>query len=154
MGDGPERARLEELARSLGLGDMVSFAGFVSTAELFGYYHLCEVFIMPSYEAEAGDFEGYGRVYLEANALGKPVVGARSGGVGDAVLDGETGVLVPPQDAEAIAQAVIKLFQHREWAVELGLNGRKRVEMELSSEAIANRVLGVMQDVIGGGVNG
>ena len=76
--------------------------------------------------------EGFGIVYLEANACGKPVLGGRSGGVEDAIIDGVTGLLVDPLDVNEVAQALIKLLTDSAYAEDLGKNGRRRVEEELN----------------------
>lgn len=98
-GDGPYRAELEDLASSLGVQGHVVFAGKVPDADLPDIYSLCDLFVLPSREQpESCDAERFGMVFLEANASGKPVVAGKSGGVGDAVLDGETGLLVEPRN--------------------------------------------------------
>ena len=76
------------------------------------------------------DVEGFGIVYLEANLMGKPVIGSRAGGVPDAVKDGETGLLVNPGDPAAIADAVVKLMDDPTLCALLGQAGRKRVMEE------------------------
>ena len=146
VGRGPEDDNLRKLAQTLGILDRVVFAGFVSNEEIPLYYNVCQVFIMPSYEIkEEGDVEGFGIVFLEANACGKPVIGGRSGGVVDAVVDGETGLLVDPLNTEEISVALVKLLTDESLAERLGQRGRKRVEKELSWEKVTERILGVMK---------
>ncbi|MCK4262075.1 glycosyltransferase, partial [bacterium] len=146
VGRGPEDDNLRKLAQTLGILDRVVFAGFVSNEEIPLYYNVCQVFIMPSYEIkEEGDVEGFGIVFLEANACGKPVIGGRSGGVVDAVVDGETGLLVDPLNTEEISVALVKLLYDESLAERLGQRGRKRVEKELSWEKVTERILGVMK---------
>ena len=109
--------------------------------ELSKYYRACDVFIMPSREIpERGDAEGFGIVYLEANACGKPVIGGRSGGVPSAILDGVTGLLVNPLSTEEISGSLRKLLLNNELAKKLGANGRMRVEEELNWDIIANKI--------------
>ncbi|MDA2932747.1 glycosyltransferase family 4 protein [Acidobacteria bacterium AH-259-D05] len=122
VGDGPERARLEKLAHKLGLTSHVRFVGQVP--DTLPYYRLCDVFIMVSRSIpQKGDFEGFGLVFLEANACGKPVIGGQAGGVPDAIKDEQTGLLVNPQSPHEIASALIRLMSNRSFAAQLGANG-------------------------------
>jgi len=133
VGVGPEERNLRRLVSEVGVEDCVAFLNAVPDEELLHLYNLSDVFIMVSREIEdEGQVEGFGIVYLEANACGKPVIGGRSGGVEDAILNGATGLLVEPLDSGEIAQAIIKLFTDPDYAEELGKNGRRRVEEELN----------------------
>jgi len=89
------------------------------------WYNASDIFIMPSRNI-AGDFEGFGIVYLEANLAGKPVIAGRSGGVGDAVVDNLNGLLVDPLDTGQIASAIINLAKNPELRQKLGGEGRER----------------------------
>jgi phosphatidylinositol alpha-1,6-mannosyltransferase len=92
---------------------------------------------MPSrYIAAEGDVEGFGIVYMEASSCGKPVIGGNSGGVVEAVLDGETGLIVDPSSAEAIAQAVIRLRENPALAERLAETGYKRAKEQFRYGAI------------------
>jgi phosphatidylinositol alpha-1,6-mannosyltransferase len=110
VGEGEDRARLEALARDLGVAGLVAFAGAVQADELSDYYALCDVFIMPNRRMPDGDTEGFGLVFLEANACRRPVIGGRDGGVVDAVVDGETGLLVDGADPAAVRGALLRLL--------------------------------------------
>ena len=103
VGDGPDRARLAALSGALGVRAHVRFLAHVAH-DLVDYYNACDLFVLPARE-EPGDIEGFGLVFLEASACQKPVIGARAGGVVDAIEDGVTGLLVPPDDGEALAHA-------------------------------------------------
>jgi phosphatidylinositol alpha-1,6-mannosyltransferase len=145
VGDGPCRRDLEAQARELGVAERVVFAGQVCDAELPDYYALSDVFIMASREqVEDCTVEGFGIVYLEANACGKPVIGGRSGGVPDAVQDGETGLLVDPRSPEKIARALISLLSDRTRAARMGRVGRARVVQEFSWSRMAEQVYHVL----------
>lgn len=126
VGTGPDRDRLEALANDLGVRDRVQFAGAVNHDRLPLYYSAATLFAMPARTAPP-DVEGFGLVFLEANACGTPVIGARAGGVPDAVRDGETGLLVPPDAPDALAEAALGLLTSPERVAALGQQGRRRV---------------------------
>lgn len=131
VGRGNDRPRLEKLAASLGIGHRVHFAGFVPDKDLPLYYNACHVFALVSRQTRSGgNVEGFGIVFLEANACGKPVIGGRSGGMADAIADRETGLLVDPTSLEAICQALHCLLTDQALAQRLGENGRRRVSQE------------------------
>jgi len=131
-GRGPEEERLRALARALGIADQVLFVGHVPDDELPYLYAACDVFVMPSRAlAQRDGVEGFGIVFLEAGACGKPVIGGRSGGIADAVIDGVTGLLINPTDADDLADALIRLLGNPAQAARLGAQGRQRaVELE------------------------
>jgi phosphatidylinositol alpha-1,6-mannosyltransferase len=146
-GRGNDEARLRRLVAEKGVEGEVVFAGFVPNEERGAFYDACDVYVMPSREIpDKGDIEGFGMTYLEANAFGKPVIGGKSGGVSEAVIDGVTGLLVDPCDVEAIAAACIRLLRNSELAGRLGMQGRERVEKEFSWDVIC----GELADVLGG----
>lgn len=127
VGGGPDEPRLRALAQSLGIADHVRWAGSIPNAEAVDYYYASEVFAMPNRRMPNGDIEGFGLVFLEANACGKPVIGGRSGGAVDAVEDGQTGYLVDPESPNDVAARLITLLESREQASEMGAAGRERV---------------------------
>ena len=127
VGEGNRRAELETLVRKKGLERNVIFAGEMPPEELVFFYNACDIFIMvPCYMRGAGDVEGFGIVFLEANACGKPVIAGNSGGVPEAVIDGRTGLLVDPEDVGQIRDAVLRLLMDERYAGELGKNGLRR----------------------------
>jgi glycosyltransferase involved in cell wall biosynthesis len=99
-GDGPDRGSLEALSTELGLGHRVHFSGRLAPAEVRRYMKGAALFVLPSRH------EPFGIVNLEAMATGTPVVATRVGGVPEFIMDGETGLLVEPDDATAMAQAI------------------------------------------------
>ncbi|MEA5448119.1 glycosyltransferase [Leptolyngbya sp. CCNP1308] len=105
VGKGSDRPRVEALIDSLGLKNYVTLAGFVSDQEICDYYNLCDVFAMPS------KGEGFGIVYLEALACGKPVMGGNQDGAIDALCHGELGILVDPDNVDEIAYVLIEILQ-------------------------------------------
>ena len=137
-GKGPMQDKLVALVENLKLQDSVTFAGFVPDDDLTAYYQACDVFVMISRELrESGDIEGFGIVYLEANLQGKPVVAGRSGGVPDAVIHEETGLLVDPVDPQETALAIIRLLEDPFYARSLGENGRRRVLRDFTTNKAA-----------------
>lgn len=139
VGDGPERPRLEALARSRGLGDRVLFRGKVSDAELQRVYRDADVLVLPSVVDARGDTEGLGVVLLEAMNYGVPVIASRIGGIVDIVADGESGVLVPPGDAGALAAALERVLGDAGLARALGERGRERLVAQFGWDAIVRR---------------
>jgi phosphatidylinositol alpha-1,6-mannosyltransferase len=148
VGDGPYRAQLETLASSIGVRDYVIFASQIPDKDLTEIYALGDVFVMPSRaQLEACDVEGFGLVFLEANACGKPVIGGRSGGIPDAIIDGQTGLLVNPHDQEDIALALIRLLTDSNLAHRLGEQGRLRVINSFSWPQVGERVQGILETI-------
>lgn len=132
-GDGPLRPYLERLAASLGVSRAVTFTGGLSENALAAWYSRADVFTLLSRESPVdGGAEGYGLAFIEAGAWQKPVVGGRSGGVPDAVVDGVTGLLVDPLDLAAIADAIVRVLSDDDLARRLGAEGRRRAEQDLS----------------------
>jgi len=140
-GTGPMKKEWGKIAIEYNVEKNVKFVGYIPEADLPKYYALCNVFIMPSIEIEKeGEVEGFGITFLEANACGKPVIGSRSGGISDAIVDGETGILVNPRDHNDIKNAIFKILKNPIYANKLGMNGRVRVEKELSWNKIAEKI--------------
>jgi len=132
VGTGPYEDKLRETIADLNLDGYVKFFKNVSNQELPYFLQTAEMLIMPSRElknnqSETVDVEGFGMVFLEANLYGKPVVGGRSGGQIDAIEEGESGLLVDPEDKDDIAQAIIKLANNPALAQKLGQQGKEMV---------------------------
>src|SRR3989344_293024 len=141
IGEGPMEEAVKQMVKTLGLEDSVSLIGKVSDYELAAWYEICDVFVMISRQLKNEDAEGFGIVYLEANMFGKPVIAGKSGGVAEAVLDNETGILVEPTDQYEIISAMEKLLKNPEEARQLGENGRRRVENEFQWEKQAEPLI-------------
>lgn len=105
VGKGDARPEIESLITQLSLTDCVTLTGFVPDEQLNDYYHLCDVFALPS------QIEGFGIVYLEALACGKPVLAGNQDGAVDPLWGGDLGCLVDPEDINAIAKNLIKILQ-------------------------------------------
>lgn len=133
VGQGPFRSRLEALSYKLGVANHVRFAGRVADDKLLNFYNLCDLLIMASRTiGEKGDIEGFGIVFLEANACQKPVIGGLDGGMREAIENGVTGLLVNSSNPKEISTAIIKILSDKEYAGFMGVNGRKRVAEELN----------------------
>ena len=135
-GTGPDLDRLETLARDLGVRDRVHFLGQVPDVHLPALYNLGEVYLGPS-RLEEQDVEGFGIAIVEASASGLPVIVGRSGGTADAVLEGETGMLVDPEDPGAYAEALRLLLGDRSLARAMGEAGRRAVETFFNWDRVA-----------------
>ncbi len=136
-GDGDDRDRLEQLARTRGLSHRVIFKGAVSDEELVELYKNCDVFLMPSSQ------EGFGIVFLEAMAFKKPVIGGNHGGTPEVILDNETGFLVEHGDVDALAQRIAVLLNDPELCKRMGEAGRRRVEENYTFEPLRKRLMGL-----------
>jgi glycogen synthase len=141
VGDGPERPRLERQAASLGLDGRVRFTGTVPGADLPSLYASADVFAFHTLH------EGFGIVLLEALASGCPVVTTAAGGTLDIVRPGETGLLVAPGDAPALAGAVVRLLRDRALAAQLRARGRQVVESEFDWDHVSGRYLEIFETV-------
>lgn len=130
IGEGEYKNELEKQAEQLQIRGNLIFLENISNTNLPYYYDLADIFIMPSRIENKTDVEGFGIVYLEANLFAKPVIAGQSGGVADAVIDNQTGILVDPQNCSAISQAILKLFRNQNLMNKLGVQGQKRVKKE------------------------
>ena len=147
VGDGEERARLQGLAVEFGVSDCVFFTGAVPEADLPAYYAAADVFLHPNRICDA-DSEGFGIVFLEAQACGKPVIGGRSGGVPETMIEGETGFLVSGEDVEETAAMLRRLVNNQQLRSRMGDAGRRHVALRFSWEAAAHAVEDVHRQVI------
>lgn len=141
-GEGHDKGRLRNLATECNVSENVLFVGHISNGDLIDYYDACDVFAIPNRRA-VNRVEGFGIAFLEASARGKPVIAGRHGGAVDVVVDGETGFLVNPLDADAIASAIIRLLRDENLCRRLGQNGRTRSE-SFDWNVIARRFLDVL----------
>ena len=131
IGDGPERARLEQDAADLGLRDVVDFAGYRSQSEVARALKVTDALVLPSFA------EGVPVVLMEAMAAGRPVITSGVAGVSELVEHGKSGFLVPPGDAQRLAQAVRAVLADPDRRVEMGRTGRARVveDFDIGKEA-------------------
>jgi phosphatidylinositol alpha-1,6-mannosyltransferase len=146
VGRGPLMSAVGRVAMTLGVRKNIRLPGFVPDEDLAALYSACELFALPVGEDAKGQVEGFGLVFSEAHAYGKPVVAGRSGGVVDAVLDGETGFVVPPRDVEALANAIIEILRDSKKAARMGEAGRARVQSELNWKEFTRRLMDAVDE--------
>lgn len=143
-GDGPERSSIERLAQDLGVGHCIRLLGQVDELTKWAAYELADVFLMPNRLLGGLDWEGFGIVFLEAALAGRPAVGGRSGGAGEAIEDEVTGVLVDPEEPGAVAQAVRRLMDDEDLRRRLGAAGRRRALTAFAADAGAAKLWGTL----------
>jgi len=152
-GAGPDRERLEQLAQELGVGDRVRFLGGVGDQDLPAFYNLASVYVGASRRAGRLGVEGFGISLVEASACGLPVVAGNSGGIPDAVRDGETGFLVPPEDPAALAAAISRLLADSGLASRIGAAGRRAVETYYNWDRVVRDLRAIEAEVTAGQVS-
>jgi glycosyltransferase involved in cell wall biosynthesis len=139
IGDGPERPRLETIARDTGAAEAVEFLGRVSDDALRRAYADADVFVLPSVLDARQDTEGLGVVLLEAMNYGVPVIASDIGGITDIVEHERTGLLVPPGNAVALGSALVRVLTDPALARSLGEGGRRRLRDAFSWSHIVDR---------------
>ena len=120
----------------------VLFKGKVSEEELRLAYQECDIFVAPSY------YESFGLIYLEAMSFAKPTIGTKAGGIPDVIVDNETGRLIETGDHQALAEAIIQLANSPEIRLEMGTNGRKRVEALFSTRRMTESTVEHFQELL------
>jgi len=132
VGDGPEKEGIIREARQLGIAERTVITGIRRDVERM--YAAMDIFVLPSTCDEA-----FGMVIIEAMAMGRPVIGTRVGGIPELISSGENGLLVPPGDATALADAIKKYLDDGEFAAGIALSGRRTVEAAFSEETLGER---------------
>ena len=146
VGRGRDGPRLRRLAQRIGVSNHVVLTGGVPAADLPAHYAAGDVFAMPCRTRRGGmDVEGLGMVFLEASAMGLPVVAGDSGGAPDAVQDGRTGYLVGGRDVAAVADRVVTLLADPAQAAAMGQAGRAWVEADWRWDVVAARLTAMLQ---------
>jgi len=147
-GSGPDRERLEKLAHKAGVAERVRFLSEVSERDLPALYNIATVYVGASRRAERIGVEGFGLALVEASACGLPVVAGNSGGVPDAVRDGETGFLVPPEDPAAFAAAICRLLGDSDLVGRVGAAGRRAVETYFNWDRVVRDLRAIESEVV------
>ncbi|MEQ9445784.1 MAG: glycosyltransferase family 4 protein [Rhodospirillaceae bacterium] len=137
-GEGPLKEELEFTSQTLGLADRITFRGWLGRTQLPEVYKQADVFVLPSRD------EGMPNAMLEAMSAGLPIVGSKVAGLDEVVIDGDCGLLVPPENAKALSDALHALISDRDKAFTLGQAARKRVEAHYSWDHAADAYLNLL----------
>lgn len=148
VGKGSEENQLKHLVQELNLEKNVIFVGEAKSEELPAYFCCCDIFIMMNRDIENKDIEGFGIVFIEASACGKPVIGGNSGGAKEAIVDGVTGFLVEPTNLDKISEKIILLLSNSALAQKLGSNGRKRAKTRFGWANYYKRIRSIENNII------
>lgn len=152
VGGGDDQPRLEALVRELGITKSVTFRGHLSFSDLVDAYQHCGVFVMPSVVIRrVNDYwsgEGFGIVYIEAAACGRPVIASQDGGAPETIIPGETGLLVDPHSVDSVANAIATVLRQPALADEMGRRGRKMVEDQFSRNVFEKNIQRVIENDI------
>jgi glycosyltransferase involved in cell wall biosynthesis/peptidoglycan/xylan/chitin deacetylase (PgdA/CDA1 family) len=140
VGDGEIRSELAQMITAEGLNDSITLVGKVTDEELLRYLRTCNLFVMPNRTMPDGDTEGFGLVFREANACRKPVVGGRAGGAVEAVVDGQSGLLVDGSDPKQISDAILRILSDPDLAESLSAYGLQ-LALDNNTEAVARQFL-------------
>ncbi|MBM3314465.1 glycosyltransferase family 4 protein [candidate division WOR-3 bacterium] len=143
VGTGPDEPALRALVSELGLGQQVTFHGFVSAAALEAFYRNCDVFVLPAVIDSKGDTEGLGVVIIDAMSHRKPVVASAVGGITDIVINEKTGLGVPPADPDTLAAALRRVLTDAPLAARLAQGGYEHIRQNYSWPAIIDRMMDV-----------
>lgn len=145
VGEGPLRRELDRLIAALGLGGVVELPGRLTDEEVSGLMERCEIFVLPSRRADKGSgvMDGIPGSLMEAMALGIPVISCPVSGIPELVIDGETGLLVPPGDEKGLAGAIARLLGSDEMRKRLGRAGREKVAREFEITRTVDRLMEV-----------
>jgi len=148
IGDGPQRHKLESLVKEKSLEAYVRFLGEFKHNELHPYYRACDLFVMPNRKLDNNDVEGFGVVFIEAGAFAKPVIGGDTGGSGDSIKPGVTGLRVNSEEPRELSREMVGLLTDAAYAKRLGEAGRERVINGFRWPQRAKQVYDISQDVI------
>jgi phosphatidyl-myo-inositol dimannoside synthase len=142
-----KKAELSALAKELGVENSLRFWGRVETEQLVNLYNACDLFVMTSRQLSDGDVEGYGIAVIEAALCGKPAVVSNNSGLVEAVIDGETGLVVPQNDPKATARAILSLVNARGKLESLAKNAKKNAISHQTWEIISKRYLYLLENI-------
>jgi glycosyltransferase involved in cell wall biosynthesis len=142
-GDGPDELRVRERVSSLGLTELVTFAGYVIGDALMGLYRDAAIFVLPTWHTE-----GFPTVISEAMDAGLPIITTRSRGAGDHLQDGINARFVAPRDAPALAATILRLLANPDERLAMGQANQRKVR-DFSPEAVGPAYLTAIRDIVG-----
>ncbi len=145
-GSGPDFKKLKECSDLLGLSEYVSFHGFTEDSHMLELLQASDIFVMPNKMVD-GDLEGFGLVFLEANACGLPVIGGRSGGVVDAIEDGVSGFLVTPESNNHLKESLNILIKSEFLRQKIGQQGQQRALSEFSLSKKRSQFITILNEI-------
>ena len=141
LGDGDERAALQQQTRDLGIEARVTFAGF--HADVVPFLGAMDILVLPPIAKE-----GFGRALVEAGAMGVPVIGTAIGGIGEVIESGETGFIVAPGDADALQIALDTLLDDADLRARMGAKGRQRALQEFGAQRMIVQTEAVYRELL------
>ncbi len=144
VGAGDAISEYKKLCKKQNITKNTIFTGFVNDETLIRYYKSSNVLVLPSTSIS----EGFGMTLIEANACGKPVIGTNIGGIPYVIKDGENGLVVPPKDPNALAEAIFRILSDRELAERLGKTGYKKVIKNFTWEKSGEKTLCAFYDIL------
>jgi len=147
IGEGKETSNLKRLVELLNLEDDVVFLGVCDISKRNQFFKLSNLFLMPSI-TDKNHIEGFGIVFLESNYFKVPVIGSAIGGMIDAIVDGETGFLIKPNDLNELVEKILYIYNNKEKEIELGNKGYLRVINEFTWDKIINDYLYLFRNIL------
>jgi glycosyltransferase involved in cell wall biosynthesis len=148
VGGGPEKPALEQLASTLGLGERVRFEGVISAEAIETLFMQCDALVLPAIVTETGETEGLGVVLIEAMGYGKLVIATSAGGIVDIVAESDTGLLVPPGEPEALADAIRRAMDNPSQMAEIAARGSAFAERAFGWDAIVSGLSDVYRSAV------
>lgn len=148
VGSGPQESYWRTLAQNLGVAERVTFRGRIPPERLADEYPRAAVVAVPSYEISTGQTEALGVVAIEAQAFGTPVVASRTGGLPEVVLHGETGLLVPERDPNALAQALLRIIRDPKTRTYMSQKARRHYEQNFSAQSLSQHLAQLYRSII------
>lgn len=146
VGKGREQQRLQNLAKEMKIESQVIFCGYVADDDLPKYYNLCDIFLLLNRQTSVdenliGDYEGFGIVFLEASACGKPVIAGNFGGIADAIDDKKSGFIIDGTDLKEIIKTIKHLFKNEDICHQIGKYGRQRSVQNFTWESLSRKLI-------------
>lgn len=148
IGDGPDKDILMKKAEKH--GEKIKFLGRKPYDEVIRTMNMAKVFSVPSVELESGASEAFGMVFAEANAMGLPVASFKTGGIPEAVIDGETGLLVEQKDVKGLAQSIVELMSNDKLREEMSAKGIQRARRDLDIAKQTRKLEDIYSEVLKG----